>query len=265
MFESPIGSSAHSTNSGDSSGPSQPQNGSPLPSSSPDHPSENVDDADEFCSDQVVEDNSPEAKLRNGLDVIKVGIEKILDSVAYWTASPKREEKFEETVRQMKVSCTKKLGLDCATRWNSTFLMLQTALLYKYVFNHLSKRDSQYQSIPSEEDWVFAKDIRLALRNWLYDENAVVREMVKRMVDKFDKYWAVIHGVVGVSSVLDPRYKLNVLELYFSKLFPESFIEELKKFVRFVISCLRSTEILVQWWRVSVSLLPRQLTLMLSH
>lgn len=72
--------------------------------------------------------------VRDGLDVIKVGIEEIRDSVAYWTTSPKREEKFEETSRQLNVSCTKKLGLDCTTRWNSTFLMLQTALLYKDVF-----------------------------------------------------------------------------------------------------------------------------------
>ncbi|KAH7858157.1 hypothetical protein Vadar_020618 [Vaccinium darrowii] len=67
MSESPIGSSAHSTNPSDSSGPSQPQDGSPIPSSSPNHPSENVDVTDEFCSDQVAEDNEPEAKLRSAL------------------------------------------------------------------------------------------------------------------------------------------------------------------------------------------------------
>jgi hypothetical protein len=199
--------------------------------------------------------------VRDGLDVIKVSIEKIRDSVAYWTASPKREEKFEETVRQMKVTCTKKLGLDCATRWNSTFLMLQTALLYKDVFNRLSKREAQYKSLPLEHEWEFAKDvceklkifykvtelfsgtkypttnqcfpslceIRLALRDWLHSENAMIKEMAKKMVEKYDKYWAVIHGVVGVSAVLDPRYKINVLEFYFSKLFPGDYKEEVEK------------------------------------
>ncbi len=47
--------------------------------------------------------------------------------------------------------------------------------------------------------------------------------MAKRMVEKFDKYWAVIHGVVGVSAMLDPRYKLNVLGFYFFRLFPMSY------------------------------------------
>ncbi|KAG5520426.1 hypothetical protein RHGRI_033120 [Rhododendron griersonianum] len=199
--------------------------------------------------------------VKDGLDVIKVGIEKIRDSVAYWTASQKREEKFEETVRQLNVGSTKKLGLDCATRWNSTFLMLQTALLYKDVFNRLSKRDAQYNSLPSEREWGFARDvcqklnfffkvtelfsgtkypttnqcfpniceIRLELRDWLHSENQVIREMAKRMVEKFDKYWSVVHGVVGVSAVLDPRYKINVLEFYFKLLFPTTYKEEVEK------------------------------------
>ncbi|KAG5533349.1 hypothetical protein RHGRI_027517 [Rhododendron griersonianum] len=153
--------------------------------------------------------------VKDGLDVIKVGIEKIRDSVAYWTASQKREEKFEETVRQLNVTSTKKLGLDCVTRWNSTFLMLQTALLYKDVFIRLSKRDAQYNSLPSEREWGFARDvyiceIRLELRDWLHSENQVIREMAKRMVEKFDKYWSVVHGVVGVSAVLDPRDLLAI-------------------------------------------------------
>ncbi|KAF7135940.1 hypothetical protein RHSIM_Rhsim08G0166400 [Rhododendron simsii] len=200
-------------------------------------------------------------KISNGLDVIKVGIEKIRDSVAYWTASPKREEKFEETVRQLNVTSTKKLGLDCATRWNSTFLMLQTALHYKDVFIRLSKRDAQYNSLPSEREWGFAKDvcqklnfffkvtelfsgtkypttnqcfpniceIRLELRDWLHSENQVIREMAKKMVEKFDKYWLVVHGVVGVSAVLDPTYQINVLEFYFKLLFPTSYKEEVEK------------------------------------
>ncbi|KAG5515923.1 hypothetical protein RHGRI_036831 [Rhododendron griersonianum] len=32
----------------------------------------------------------------------------------------------------------------------------------------------------------------------------VIREMAKRMVEKFDEYWSMVHGVVGVSAVLDP-------------------------------------------------------------
>lgn len=72
-------------------------------------------------------------------------------------------------------------------------------------------------------------EIRLELRDWHHSENHVIREMAKRMVEKFDKYWSVVHGVVGVSAVLDPRYKINVLEFYFKLLFSTSYKEEVEK------------------------------------
>ncbi|KAL8136162.1 hypothetical protein AgCh_010675 [Apium graveolens] len=98
--------------------------------------------------------------VKDGLEVIRVGVEKIRGSVAYWKATPKREEKFEETARQLHNMNTKKLGLDCATRWNSTYLMLETALLYKDVFNRLGSREIQYKPLcPLREEWEFAQDV----------------------------------------------------------------------------------------------------------
>ena len=37
-----------------------------------------------------------------------------------------------------------KLVLDCKTRWNSSYLMLSTAFIYKNVFSHLAKRETSY-------------------------------------------------------------------------------------------------------------------------
>ena len=39
--------------------------------------------------------------VKEGLAVIKEGVEKIRESVAYWTKTPKRMENFEETARQL--------------------------------------------------------------------------------------------------------------------------------------------------------------------
>ena len=36
---------------------------------------------------------------------------------------------------------------------------------------------------------------------------------------KFDKYWGVIHNVMGVTTILDPRYKMELLEYYYEKLY----------------------------------------------
>lgn len=90
--------------------------------------------------------------VKDGLDEIKAGVGKVRDSVAYWTATPKREERFEETARQLRNPNTKKLGLDCVTRWNSTYLMLETALLYKDGFTRLSHKEPQYKTLPSPEE-----------------------------------------------------------------------------------------------------------------
>ncbi|CAL5344289.1 unnamed protein product [Camellia sinensis] len=199
--------------------------------------------------------------VKDGLDVIRVGVEKIRDSVAYWTATPKRVEKFEETARQVKNLNTKKMGLDCATRWNSTYLMLQTALLYKDVFYRLKYKETQYTTLPSEEEWEFAREIcgrfkifyratelfsgtkyptanvafpnlceiRITISQWLSCSIEVVRSMASKMLGKFDKYWVIIHGLIGVAVVLDPRYKLSVLEFYFDKLYGDTAEEEIAK------------------------------------
>ncbi|KAL5187475.1 putative AC transposase [Glycine soja] len=37
--------------------------------------------------------------VKDGLEVVKEGVEKIWDSVAYWTTTPKRKEKFEEMAK----------------------------------------------------------------------------------------------------------------------------------------------------------------------
>ena len=147
--------------------------------------------------------------VKIGLNVIKVAIENVRESVSYWTATPKRVEKFEETCKQLKVTFSKRLGLDCQTRWNATYLMLKTALMYKDVFARLKQRDSQYKTLPSPMEWENARvicdklevfyevtalfsgtryptanlyftkisEIRLKLSEWLLSPNKVVNIM----------------------------------------------------------------------------------------
>ncbi|KAI8563870.1 hypothetical protein RHMOL_Rhmol03G0142700 [Rhododendron molle] len=204
--------------------------------------------------------------VKDGLEVIKGGIEKIRESVAYWTASPKREEKFKENARQLRILGGKKLSLDCVTRWNSTFLMLQTAIEYKDVFSRLKIRESQYKSCPQDSDWEVAKEvcerlevfykatevfsgtkyptsnlffakvcrIKMALTEWaeLYERNEMddlytkrkremMREMAAQMIEKYEKYWTIIHSILGVAAVLDPRFKMKLVEYYFNRIYGE--------------------------------------------
>ena len=62
--------------------------------------------------------------VQDGLSVIGPCIEKVRDSVGFWTASTKIRQRFEEIRQQLHIECTKELALDCKTRWNSTYFML---------------------------------------------------------------------------------------------------------------------------------------------
>ncbi|GAA0185338.1 hypothetical protein LIER_32626 [Lithospermum erythrorhizon] len=97
--------------------------------------------------------------VKDGLQVIGSGIERIRDNVVYWSASQSRIEKFEEAAKQLNIACTKKLSLDCRTRWNSTYLMLQVAISYKEVFSRAIVRERNLTSLPvlpTDEDWQYA-------------------------------------------------------------------------------------------------------------
>ncbi|KAH7665852.1 Tam3-transposase (Ac family) protein [Dioscorea alata] len=155
--------------------------------------------------------------MRYGLEVIFEAIEKVRESVAFWSAAPKRNEKFEETAH-------------CKTRWNSTYFMLNVAICYKDVFKHLKQREPLYKCVPLDEEWEMAKeicdklkmfhaitesffgtkyptaniyfskicDIKLALKQWINCGKPHIQAMASKMMENFDKYWTQIHGIMGL-------------------------------------------------------------------
>ncbi|KAL8471939.1 hypothetical protein ACS0TY_029252 [Phlomoides rotata] len=189
--------------------------------------------------------------VEDGLDVIQGAIDNIRDSVAYWSGTQKRWDKFEEAARQVRVTITKKLVLDCKTRWNSTFFMLQTALDYKNIFARLKFREAKYTCCPSEDEWKMTNeicgklklfydatelfsgtkyptanlyfpnvcDIKLSLVDWSVCGVEIIEKMAEKMIVKFDKYWSYVNGIMGVAIILDPRYKADLLEYYFGKIY----------------------------------------------
>ncbi|KAG8369137.1 hypothetical protein BUALT_Bualt15G0120100 [Buddleja alternifolia] len=159
--------------------------------------------------------------VKDGLETISNTIERIRDSVVYWTASPARVERFEEVARQLNVSCGKKLSLDCKTRWNSTYLMLETTIAYKDVFPRAKARDIHYRSLPIDEDWENAVEICSKLKLF-YNVTRCFLYMAKDMLQKYEKYWDSCHILMGVAAVLDPRYKMKLVEFYFPLIYPES-------------------------------------------
>ncbi|XP_074570531.1 zinc finger BED domain-containing protein RICESLEEPER 2-like [Curcuma longa] len=90
--------------------------------------------------------------VQDGLSEIQDIIFNVRESVKHITASETRVTIFSEISKQLKLS-SKKLVLDCCTRWNATFCMLSAALEFKDVFPRYAARDTTYTFLPSEEDW----------------------------------------------------------------------------------------------------------------
>ena len=186
--------------------------------------------------------------VQYGLEVIGSGIEMIRNCVLFWTSTPKRVEKFEDKARGLKIDCSRKLMLDCKTRWNSTYLMLASAFPYREVFSKLKTQNPRFKFVvPSDLDWELAEkiceklkvfhdvtelfsgrkyptinlffryicDIKVALISWLSNEEQIIRDMALKMIEKFDKYWSTINGVLAIAAILDPRDKLACVEFYF--------------------------------------------------
>ncbi|KAJ4760252.1 Zinc finger BED domain-containing protein DAYSLEEPER [Rhynchospora pubera] len=200
--------------------------------------------------------------IKDGLDVIGQRLKAISDSCDFWSSTPQRIEQFEEAAQQLCINSTKKLCF-VKTQWNSTYIMLETALIYKDIFNHLKTCEAQYKTMPSDEDWENAKiiseklkilftatelllekkyttanhyfaricEIRLALSNWLLDSNPIIANMASRVMENFQIYWSKIYGVMGIATILDPRFKRVLLEYYYEKFYPVGHESEVKKVV----------------------------------
>lgn len=187
--------------------------------------------------------------LEKGKDVIK----KIRDSVKHVKTSESHEERFVELKEQLQVPSDKLLSLDDQTLWNTTYKMLVAASELKEVFSCLDTADPDYKKPPSAEDWrqvealcSFLKPLFEAastlqstenpsavtffhevwktqsdLSRAIAGEDPYVAGIAKTMKEKVDKYWRDCSLVLAMAVVMDPRFKMKLVEFSFSKIFGE--------------------------------------------
>ncbi|KAF7825096.1 zinc finger BED domain-containing protein RICESLEEPER 2-like [Senna tora] len=105
--------------------------------------------------------------VKDGLKYMHDSITKIRNVVRYVRASPARMKKFKECVEKEKIQSTSMVQLDVPTRWNSTYLMLDSALKFEKAFSRYESQDAHYvlehlgegkrRGIPAREDWENAR------------------------------------------------------------------------------------------------------------
>ncbi|KAF3775114.1 Zinc finger BED domain-containing protein DAYSLEEPER [Nymphaea thermarum] len=147
-------------------------------------------------------------------------------------------------------ACNSSLNYDVPTRWNSTFIMLIDALLFKDVFQHLTLCGLNYACLPSEDEWSHASDLCQFLKvfddatnlfytskkvtyNLVFEEvlsiyhhlhrhrgtsNEHIRALIYKMQKKIGKYMKSYNFLFAIAVVLDPRFKLSYFKYLFDDL-----------------------------------------------
>ncbi|KAK8661768.1 hypothetical protein V6N13_091363 [Hibiscus sabdariffa] len=202
----------------------------------------------------------------DGLGEIEDIIHNVRESVKHVNASPGRLHIFSELAKQLSMS-KKHLILDVTTRWNATYAMLSTALDFKEVFVNYADRESTYTTLPSEEDWKKVEDvcsflalfnkatkiisgseyptsnlflselfgIKEALDAVVLDGSDYMMAMAMKMKRKFDKYWGTCNLLISIGAVLDPMYKMKLLEFSFISIYSPDEAPRQMKIIRDIL------------------------------
>ncbi|XP_054801510.1 zinc finger BED domain-containing protein DAYSLEEPER-like [Prosopis cineraria] len=84
--------------------------------------------------------------LGEGLKDMNQSIKLIRHAIKFVRSSPSRLKKFKELVEKLRIDSKNLLTMDCPTRWNSTYIMLQNAIKFTKVFDRMEDEDQDYKN-----------------------------------------------------------------------------------------------------------------------
>jgi hypothetical protein len=158
----------------------------------------------------------------------------------------------------MSLDNKKELRQDVPTKWNSTYLMLESAIHYRCVFSYLEMIDSNFKHCPTALEWEKVNDIGtffacfyfatcefsgtkyptanlyfpavftiyVTLKQQLESKDVYKKSMTTQMLSKFEKYWSKFSVVLAILVILDPRFNLNFVNYIYTRLYGVSEFKE---------------------------------------
>ena len=199
--------------------------------------------------------------VQDVIDALHEVIQKIRESIRYIRSSQVVQGKFNEIAQQAGISSQKALFLDFPAQWKSTYLMLETAVEYRTAFVLFQDQDPSYSSALSDEEWEWATsvtgylkliveitnvflgnrfptaniyfpeicDIHIQLIDWCRSSDNFLSSMALKMKARFDKYWSKCSTALAVAAILDPRFKIKLVEYYYSQIYGSTALDRIKE------------------------------------
>ncbi|KAL4282107.1 hypothetical protein GQ457_03G007700 [Hibiscus cannabinus] len=161
--------------------------------------------------------------VKDGLKDVDISVVRVRAAVKYVRSSPARLQKFKACVEEEKINSKSLVCLDIETRWNSTFSMLKSALVFRKAFKNLKTKYLPYTKelrkiggAPDDEDRDKIASF-LPFLQMFYEATLSFSgsSMARQMKLKFDKYWKNVNNVnvlMFIALLLDPRHKLRYVE-----------------------------------------------------
>ena len=159
--------------------------------------------------------------VNDGMEPLQPLIGNLRETVKYLKKSPSHMSNFLSYCKSLSIKVGKGLCLDVATRWSSTYRMIDACTLYKEAFHEYAQSDPNYEWQPDDEDWVlygriqpilksfaevttilsgstypttnifypYIMNVKIAIVEHAMSGDDNLKMMGEAMLDKFDKYW----------------------------------------------------------------------------
>ncbi|XP_011041336.1 PREDICTED: zinc finger BED domain-containing protein RICESLEEPER 2-like isoform X3 [Populus euphratica] len=200
---------------------------------------------------------------QDGFSEIRSVLYKIRECIEYVNGSSLRRQRFQEAINDGSLLDREMRILDVPARWDTTFLMLENSLEFRTAFNHLEQFDCDFKVNPSAEEWnkatsiceclkEFCKstcnptsrehyflnvcDVYNNLLKWEQSDYVYVRAMANRMKGKLDEYWGEASLALGISVVLNPYFKWDIIEYGYQQIYGSDADLHLSRF-RYDLKC----------------------------
>ncbi|KAL1161664.1 hypothetical protein V6Z11_A07G151000 [Gossypium hirsutum] len=159
-----------------------------------------------------------------GLKEMNKSVECVRGAFRYVRQSPARLQKFKECVVLEKVECKKMLCLDVCTRWNSTYLMLDTAQNFERASERFEEQDTNFRAElergegwPSVDDWANVRGLRDFLEHF-YEVTLHISGTSYVTSNNFFDELSEIDILLQDAQLNNPRQKLKYLEFALSEM-----------------------------------------------